>query len=81
MKKLLLATLAFLCALAAPAKAVTVSLPPVADTYVQYGTPTTNYGTATTMIVKNSGATDPMRRIGYLMFNFSSLPTGAIIQR
>ena len=30
----------------------------IADTYVQQGTPTTNYGTATTMLVKNiSGGT------------------------
>ena len=52
------------------------ALPTVADTYVQQGTPTTNYGTATTMLVKNiSGGTTT--RYTFLKFDLTSI-TGPV---
>ena len=46
------------------------SLPTVADTYVQQGTPTTNYGNATAMLVKNiSGGTTT--RYAFLKFDLT----------
>ena len=55
------------------------SLPTVADTYVQQGTPTTNYGTGTTMLVKNiSGGTTT--RYTFLKFDLSSI-TGPVSAR
>jgi hypothetical protein len=77
MKKLL-ATLALLCLSLCPVKAATVTLPAVADSYVQYGTPTTNYGSANVIDVESNGATDPLTRWGYLKFDLSSL-VGATI--
>ena len=54
----------------------TAALPTVADTYVQQGTPTTNYGTATTMLVKNvSGGTTT--RYTFLKFDLTSI-TGPV---
>ena len=54
----------------------TTALPTVADTYVQQGTPTTNYGTVTTMLVKNvSGGTTT--RYTFLKFDLTSI-TGLV---
>lgn len=45
---------------------------PDADAYVQLGTATTNYGNATTLIVKDSGSGTTTRKI-YLRFDISSV--------
>lgn len=55
----------------------TVTLSPTADSYIQQGTPTTNYGTATTMLVRIDTA-NSLSRAGYLQFDLSSLPAGTI---
>jgi subtilisin family serine protease len=54
----------------APPPAVTLT--PIADAYVQDGTPTTNYGTATALVVKNSSDMGKTR-IAYLRFSLASV--------
>ncbi len=54
-----------------------VTLAPTADSYIQQGTPTTNYGTATTMLVRIDTA-NSLSRAAYLQFNLASLPAGTI---
>ena len=50
------------------ASAATTTLAPVADTYVESSTPSTNYGTSTQFVVDNS----PVRR-SFLKFTVSGL--------
>lgn len=55
----------------------TVTLTPTADSYIQQGTPTTNYGTATTLLARIDSANSLSRAV-YLQFNLASLPAGTI---
>ncbi len=59
------------------AVAQTFNLTPIADTYTQQGTPTTNYGTQTTVLIRKDPA-DTLTRGGYFEFNLSSLPAGTV---
>jgi hypothetical protein len=59
-------------ATATPAAAATYTFTPVADTYVNSGSPSTNYGTSGTLSVDDSPA-----KLMYLKFNVSGV-TGAI---
>src|SRR3569833_3860961 len=64
--------LSLVCAVSALAQSTT-TLTPVADSYVQYGSQTSNFGTAQTIIVKNAGATGSTTRFGFLKFDLSSI--------
>ena len=55
----------------------TFNLGPTADTYVNGAAPTTNYGTATTMLIKGSSDTAYVRE-AYLKFNLSGV-TGSSV--
>lgn len=52
------------------------TLNPAADTYVYDGSPTNNYGTSPTMVVKSAGA--GYNRRAFLRFDLASLPPGNI---
>lgn len=54
-----------------------VTLTPTADAYIENGTPATNYGAATTMLVRVADA-EGLSRAAYLQFNLSMLPAGTI---
>jgi hypothetical protein len=56
---------------------VTVSLTPVADTYIYSSTPTTNYGSATTLYSGNQSASATGRAL--FRFYLSGIPTGATV--
>ncbi|MBI1367557.1 MAG: DNRLRE domain-containing protein [Planctomycetes bacterium] len=49
-----------------------------ADAYVQFGNPTTNNGSSTTLLVKDSGAASTTRKI-YTRFDLSSVNVSAIL--
>ena len=55
----------------------TVILNPVADTYVDEGTPNTNYGTSTTMATGEVGESRTRKR-ALLGFSMSDVPADAI---
>ncbi len=54
-----------------------VTLSSIGDTYTQQGTPTTNYGTQTTTLVRIDTA-NSLTRGAYYEFDLSSLPAGTI---
>ncbi len=54
-----------------------VTLTPTADSYIQQGTPTTNYGTATTLLTRIDSA-NSLSRASYVQFNLSALPAGTV---
>ena len=64
----LVATITTVVITAAPAAAATLTFTPVADTYVQNDTASTNYGTSTQLVVDNS----PIRRT-FLRFTVSGV--------
>ncbi len=57
--------------------AQTVTLAPTADTYTQEGTPDTNYGTATTVLIRKDSA-NTLNRNAYFQFSLAGVPSGTI---
>src|SRR5262245_38110245 len=64
-------------AAALPVTITTVSLVAVADTYTDQSSPTTNFGTATTLSIQS--ATSANRR-SFVRFDLSAIPTTARVQ-
>lgn len=73
----LIAALSILTGTAALAQS-TVTLSPEADTYVQNGTPQTNYGTAASILVRAPETNGTLTRYGYFQFDLATLPAGTI---
>ena len=55
----------------------TVALAPNSDTYVQTGTPTTNYSTAAILLARRADA-EGLTRASFLQFPLTGIPTGTI---
>lgn len=51
----------------------TITLTATQDSYVEEGTPTTNYGDSDSIVVKNAGAEIKTNRYGFLMYDLSKL--------
>ncbi len=56
----------------------TITLSPVADTYTQQNTPTTNYGIQPAVLIRQDVA-NALTRGGYFEFDLSGLPSGMIV--
>jgi hypothetical protein len=62
----------------APVTLTTVTLTAVADTYANQGSPTSNFGTATTLNVRSASSGN---RRSFVRFNLSAIPTSARVQQ
>ena len=69
--------LALLLSFASLSQGATFNLNPTADTYVNGAAPTTNYGTATTVLIKGSTDTNYVRE-AYFKFDLSGVTGGSV---